>query len=48
MPLVNVPGVGKVRFPDNMSQADIVTAIERDILPGAKKEEVPATETKSV
>lgn len=33
MPSVNVPGVGVVNFPDTMSQRDIITAIERDILP---------------
>jgi hypothetical protein len=42
MPSVNVPGVGKVNFPDGMSQADIINAIERDILPSVKqKEEAP-------
>ncbi len=32
MPIVNVPGVGQVRFPDDMSQEDIIEAIETDIL----------------
>jgi hypothetical protein len=32
MPIVNVPGVGQVRFPDDMSQEDIINAIETDIL----------------
>ena len=32
MPIVNVPGVGQVRFPDSMSQEDIINAIENDIL----------------
>ena len=32
MPIVNVPGVGQVRFPDDMSQEDIINAIENDIL----------------
>lgn len=32
MPIVNVPGVGRVRFPDEMSQKDIIDAIENDIL----------------
>ena len=32
MPIVNVPGVGKVRFPDSMSQEQIISAIETDIL----------------
>jgi len=33
MPSINVQGVGTVNFPDNMSHADIVKAIEKDILP---------------
>ena len=33
MPLVNVPGVGRVNFPDTMSREEIIEAIERDILP---------------
>lgn len=32
MPIVNVPGVGQVNFPDSMSQEDIISAIETDIL----------------
>lgn len=32
MPVVNIPNVGRVTFPDSMSQDDITTAIERDIL----------------
>ena len=32
MPIVNVPGVGQVNFPDSMSQEDIIDAIETDIL----------------
>ena len=32
MPIVNVPGVGQVRFPDDMSQEAIIDAIENDIL----------------
>ena len=36
MPLVNVPGVGSVNFPDTMSQDDIVRAIQTEILPQAK------------
>jgi hypothetical protein len=36
MPRVNVEGVGQVNFPDDMSQADIIKAIETDILPSAK------------
>jgi len=38
MPIVNVPGVGQVRFPDDMSQDDIVNAIENDILKKTSKE----------
>jgi len=38
MPIVNVPGVGQVRFPDDMSQDDIVNAIENDILKKISKE----------
>ena len=33
MPIVNVEGVGQVNFPDSMSNEQINTAIERDILP---------------
>lgn len=36
MPVVTVPGVGNVTFPDSMSQQDIIKAIETDILPQAK------------
>jgi len=36
MPLVDIPGVGKVNFPDDMSQADILNAIQKDILPSIK------------
>lgn len=32
MPIINVPGVGQVNFPDSMSEKEIVEAIERDIL----------------
>lgn len=39
MPVINVPGVGYVRFPDDMSEKQIVEAIERDIL--KRKEEEP-------
>ena len=38
MPIVNIPGVGKVSFPDEMSEAEIARAIERDILPKIKVE----------
>jgi len=33
MAVVNIPNVGSVNFPDSMSQADIINAIENDILP---------------
>ena len=38
MPIVNVPGVGQVRFPDDMSQEAIIDAIENDILKKTSKE----------
>jgi hypothetical protein len=38
MPIVNVPGVGQVNFPDDMSQKDIINAIENDILKRPKEE----------
>jgi hypothetical protein len=37
MPLVNIPGVGGVNFPDTMSQEDIVRAIETEILPRSQQ-----------
>lgn len=48
MPIINVQGVGKVRFPDNMSDEDIVNAIETNIIPKQKEHEtktgfIPAT-----
>jgi len=33
MGIVNIQGIGHVRFPDDMSSQDIQTAIEKDILP---------------
>ena len=33
MGIVNIQGIGHVRFPDDMSPQDIQTAIEKDILP---------------
>ena len=33
MPKVNVPGVGQVNFPDDMSHDDIIHAIETDVIP---------------
>ncbi len=35
MQVINVPGVGQVNFPDDMSQENIISAIENDILPKA-------------
>lgn len=32
MPIINVPGVGQIKFPDEMSKEDIINAIENDIL----------------
>jgi hypothetical protein len=37
MPVIEVPGVGPIQFPDSMSDAEITTAIERDILPPEDK-----------
>ena len=39
MPIVNIAGVGQVKFPDNMSYEDITRAIETEILPQRKKPE---------
>lgn len=36
MPTVNIEGVGKVNFPDNMTPEQIASAIEKDILPSLK------------
>lgn len=33
MPVISVPSIGNVQFPDDMSDEQIVQAIERDILP---------------
>jgi hypothetical protein len=44
MPIVNIPNVGAVNFPDNMSHEQIVKAIETEIMPGVKKEEAPKVE----
>lgn len=33
MPIVNIPGVGQVNFPDSMNNEDIVKAIQTNILP---------------
>jgi len=33
MPLVKVPGIGEIRFPDDMSHDQIVNAIENDVIP---------------
>jgi len=37
MPIVNIPGAGLVRFPDDMSDADIGVAIRQDVLPTVQK-----------
>lgn len=37
MPNINVPGVGVVAFPDDMSHEQIGVAIRQDILPGIQK-----------
>jgi hypothetical protein len=39
MPVVFVPKLGNVTFPDNMSAADITSAIEKDILPKITEQE---------
>ena len=33
MPVITIPEIGDVTFPDSMSDRDIIAAIERDILP---------------
>lgn len=43
MPKVNVQGVGLVNFPDDMSQDDIIRAIENDIIPNIPKTPEPKT-----
>jgi hypothetical protein len=51
MPLVNVPGVGRVNFPDTMSREEIIEAIERDILPsqsGAVQQAPAASQMETV
>jgi hypothetical protein len=45
MPSINVQGVGTVNFPDDMSHADIVKAIEKDILPKHGKQEEPSEDS---
>ena len=49
MPIVNVPGVGQVNFPDSMSHEDIVKAIQTNILPkvGASTETAQPAEPSS-
>lgn len=44
---VNVPGVGAVNFPDTMSPDEIKLAIERDILPKAKKQPDPISKAEA-
>ena len=41
MPVVNIPNIGAVTFPDTMSPADITNAIENDILKQNKPVELP-------
>lgn len=44
MPVVNIPNVGSVNFPDSMSHEDITRAIEQDILKtGTPKQPSAAT-----
>lgn len=38
MPAVNIKGIGRVNFPDSMSQEQIIAAIEDDIIPQYKAE----------
>lgn len=38
MPIINIPGVGPMNFPDTMSNEDIGIAIRQDILPKVQKE----------
>ena len=37
MPVVKVPSIGDIEFPDSMSSEEIVRAIEFDILPKQPK-----------
>ena len=48
MPIVNIPNVGPVNFPDTMSHEQILGAIERDIIPSyaKQKEEEPKKDEK--
>jgi hypothetical protein len=39
MPTIQIDGVGPIQFPDNMSEAQIVQAIERDILPQQRRQQ---------
>jgi hypothetical protein len=39
---IDVPGVGPIQFPDNMSDDQIIQAIERDIIPGVSGRTQPA------
>lgn len=48
MPTVNIPNVGVVAFPDEMSQEDIATAIEKDIIaPKGEPTEAPKKDPES-
>jgi hypothetical protein len=42
MPIVNIKGIGQVRFPDTMSQQAIIGAIENDIIPQHEAKIKPA------
>ena len=44
MPIVNIPNVGSVSFPDNMSHEDITKAIETDIVKQQNKISLPKPE----
>lgn len=43
MPVVNVQGVGRVRFPDGMGEAEMSAAIEKEIIPQARRAETRAS-----
>lgn len=47
MPTVNIPNVGKVNFPEGMSEEEIHSAIEADILPKAAVVPKPPADTRS-
>lgn len=43
MPVVNIQGVGRVRFPDGMSEAEMSAAIEKEVIPQARRAETLAS-----